>query len=150
MGPRVHIGLAHRDNLFLELHFHARKRLARGGAFLPLQRGTAGQRTDIAKDGIKPRTVARDCPIDPLTRNQKRAGNPVFAADVLQRPLHRGGVFKRGKMIECSKYKHSLGLAGNRGFGKMFTLEFAPMHPYPLSQDKPQRSPPCPPIQPSS
>ena len=63
------------------------------------QIAAAGQGADMRQHGVNPCAAARNRAIDPLARQQQRAIDALRLAQVLQRPLQRGGVIKPGKVV---------------------------------------------------
>ena len=94
---RVHVGLAHRDDLFLQPNLEAAEGLVGAGAFLPLQIGAAGQGADMVKHRVDPGAWPRDGAVDPLMCQQKRAGDALCLAQVEERARMAAGSAKRVK-----------------------------------------------------
>ena len=99
-GQRVHVGLAHRDDLALQPHFHPGEGRRAGGAFLPFQIGAARQGADMGQNSVDGGAGAGDGAVDPFARQKQRAGHALRAAQRGQPRLDRGGVVKAREVIE--------------------------------------------------
>ena len=86
LGPRVHVGLTHGDDLFFQPNFHTRKWRFGRGAFLPLQIRTARQPAQMHQRCVDPGAGPRDSAIHPLARQQQSTLDAFALTKVQQRP----------------------------------------------------------------
>ena len=82
-----------------------------GGGFLPGQAGAARQAADMGQHRVDRLARAGDGAVDPLRRQQQRAGHAPATAELRQRRLQPGGIVEAGELVERGEDEHAARLA---------------------------------------
>ena len=107
LGQRIDIGLTHGHDLALQADLHLAEGRRRGGAFLPLKIGAAGQGTDMRDDRVYPRTGAGDGAVNAFGGDKQRAFDVMLRTKRNQRRAQGVRRVKTAEMIEGGNGIHA-------------------------------------------